>query len=106
MQVDGIVLTSLRFIGYRYLYMFIPVGQDFETVVEMKLYNSQGKLLVSNCYLTHDGGRAGAKGSNLQKVVSGGTIGAVRGLIQEIKNPGEIWYPVYSTPAYSGQGGL
>jgi hypothetical protein len=45
--IDALLLSRLKFIHVTYTLYFAPIAQNFDTEVEMKLFDKNGRLLVS-----------------------------------------------------------
>lgn len=54
-QIDAVLLTKLKFINVTYSVYFIPVAENYDTEVEMKLMDKTGKLLYNTSHNTFKG---------------------------------------------------
>lgn len=82
-QLDGIILTQLKFLNLKYSTMFIPIGVSEDTEVEMQYYDANGNLLLHTKHNTHLGNSYWDFPS-ANKTVSDGTKGALGRIIKEI----------------------
>jgi|GEM_PF-2956471 hypothetical protein len=82
-QLDGMILTQLKFLNVKYSSMFIPIGVSEDTEVEMQYYDANGKLLLHTKHNTHMGNSYWDFPS-ANKTVRDGTKGALGRIIKEI----------------------
>ena len=82
-QLDGIILTQLKFLNVKYSSMFIPIGVSEDTEVEMQYYDANGNLLLHTKHNTHMGNSYWDFPS-ADKTVKDGTKGALGRVIKEI----------------------
>lgn len=82
-NLDGIILTNLKFLYVSYSSMFIPLGVSQDTEVEMQYYDSNATLLLHTKHNTHTGNTYWNIPS-ADKTVADGTIGALQRILQEI----------------------
>jgi hypothetical protein len=54
-NLDGLLLSKLRFINATYYVNFFPVMSNIDTEVEMKLFNKEGKVVVITRHNTFNG---------------------------------------------------
>ncbi|WP_339630583.1 hypothetical protein [Bizionia echini] len=82
-QLDGMILTQLKFLNVKYSSMFIPIGVSEDTEVEMQYYDANGHLLLHTKHNTHMGNSYWDFPS-ADKTVTDGTKGALGRIIKEI----------------------
>lgn len=82
-QLDGMILTQLKFLNVKYSSMFIPIGVSEDTEVEMQYYDANGNLLLHTRHNTHMGNSYWDFPS-ANKTVTDGTKGALGRIIKEI----------------------
>jgi hypothetical protein len=82
-QLDGIILTQLKFLNVKYSSMFIPIGVSEDTEVEMQYYDANGNLLLHTKHNTHMGNSYWYFPS-ADKTVTDGTKGALGRIVKEI----------------------
>ena len=54
-NLDGLIVTKLKFINTSYSVYFVPIGKSYDTQVEMKLFSNNGNLLYGVKYNTMNG---------------------------------------------------
>ena len=54
-NLDALLITDLRFIHTTYTALFIPIVSNYDTEVEMQLYDKEGKLLYATKHNTYKG---------------------------------------------------
>jgi len=54
-NLDGLLLSKLKFLNVTYYIDFIPVFENIDTEVEMKLLNKEGKVVAITCHNTLKG---------------------------------------------------
>ncbi|MBL4745134.1 MAG: hypothetical protein JKY08_02075 [Flavobacteriaceae bacterium] len=82
-QLDGIILTQLKFFDVKYTSMFIPIGQSKDTEVEMHYYDRNGKLLLHTKHNTHKG-NSYWNSPAVSKTITDGTKGALGRILKEM----------------------
>ncbi len=99
-QIDGLILSSINLIPTNTSYFTgilifpIPLGTypSFDSEVKLKLFDKNGKLLISNSFYTRDAGKSQSKKDKIGLVIKKGVKGAVRGLIKEMKTSDYTFY--------------
>ena len=81
-NLDGLIVSRLKFINTSYSVYLIPVGQSFDTEVEMKLFSSAGGLLFSVRYGTLKG-NSYLNFPTGEKTVRDGAVGAINKIAKE-----------------------
>lgn len=82
-DLDGIIVTKLKFINVTYSVYFIPIAQNYDTEVEMKLYNNKGELQIATLHNTYKGNSYMFVPS-VEKTIHDGTMGAFKRIIKEM----------------------
>lgn len=83
-NLDGMLLTQLKFLNVPYSSMFIPIGVSEDTEVEMQYYNAEGALLLHTKHNTHMGNSYFAF-PTAERTVKDGTAGALGRVLKEMK---------------------
>lgn len=83
-NLDGMLLTQLKFLNVQYSSMFIPIGVSEDTEVEMQYYNAEGALLLHTKHNTHMGNSYFAF-PTAERTVKDGTAGALGRVLKEMK---------------------
>lgn len=83
-NLDGMLLTQLKFLNVQYSSMFIPIGISEDTEVEMQYYNAQGMLLLHTKHNTHMG-NSYFDFPDAERTVKDGTTGALGRVLKEMK---------------------
>ncbi len=82
-ELDGMILTQLKFLNVKYSSMFIPIGVSEDTEVEMQYFDANGNLLLHTKHNTHMG-NSYWNFPSADKTVKDGTKGALGRIIKEI----------------------
>lgn len=82
-NLEGILLTHLKFLNVQYSSMFIPIGVSEDTEVEMQYYNADGTLLLHTKHNTHMGNSYFAFPA-AERTVKDGTAGALGRIMKEM----------------------
>lgn len=82
-QLEGFIVTQLKFLNIEYSYLFIEAGVSEDTEVEMQYYDADGNLLLHTKHNTHNGNSYWDFPS-ADKTVADGTKGALGRIIKEI----------------------
>jgi hypothetical protein len=83
-NLDGMLLTQLKFLNVQYSSMFIPIGVSEDTEVEMQYYNADGTLLLHTKHNTHMG-NSYMTFPAAERTVKDGTAGALGRVLKEMK---------------------
>lgn len=83
-NLDGMLLTQLKFLNVQYSSMFIPIGVSEDTEVEMQYYNANGTLLLHTKHNTHMG-NSYMTFPAAERTVKDGTAGALGRILKELK---------------------
>ena len=83
-QLDGMILTQLKFLNVEYSFFFIQAGVSEDTEVEMQYYDANGNLLLHTKHNTHNG-NSYWNFPSADKTVADGTKGALGRIIKEIQ---------------------
>jgi len=83
-NLDGMLLTQLKFLNVQYSSMFIPIGVSEDTEVEMQYYNADGTLLLHTKHNTHMG-NSYMTFPAAERTVKDGTTGALGRVLKEMK---------------------
>jgi len=83
-QLDGVVITRLKFLNVQYSALFIPVGVSQDTEVEMQFYGSEGDLLLHTLHNTHWGNQYWDFPTS-EQTVADGIEGALERLLKEME---------------------
>lgn len=83
-NLDGMLLTHLKFLNVQYSSMFIPIGVSEDTEVEMQYYNADGTLLLHTKHNTHMG-NSYMTFPAAERTVKDGTAGALGRILKELK---------------------
>src|SRR5690606_34703623 len=83
-NLDGMLLTQLKFLNVPYSSMFIPIGVSEDTEVEMQYYNAEGALLLHTKHNTRMGNSYFAF-PTAERTVKDGTAGALGRVLKEMK---------------------
>ncbi|MCT4613437.1 MAG: hypothetical protein N4A49_01020 [Marinifilaceae bacterium] len=82
-NLDGIIITRLKFIHVTYSVYYAPIMQNFDTEVEMKLYNNMGELQISTTHNTYSG-NSYMMPPPVERTIHDGTMGAFKRIIKEM----------------------
>lgn len=82
-NLDGIVITRLKFIHVTYRMNFIPIAKNWDTEVEMKLFDKTGNLVLAVLHNTTKGNSYFMPPA-ADRTIHDGTVGAIKRLIKEI----------------------
>ena len=82
-NLDGFLISRLRFIHVTYSVYFIPVGQNYDTEVEMKLFDNNGKLLLTTKHNTYKGNSYMMPPSP-DRTITDGTNGTIKRIVKEM----------------------
>lgn len=83
-NLDGMLLTQLKFLNVQYSSMFIPIGVSEDTEVEMQYYNADGTLLLHTKHNTHMG-NSYMTFPTAERTVKDGTAGGLGRVLKEMK---------------------
>ena len=82
-KLDALLLTTLKFIHVTYSLYFVPVAQNYDTEVQMKLFDKNGRLLVSTLHNTLNG-NSYMMPPPADRTVQDGTKGALKRMTKEM----------------------
>lgn len=82
-DLDGFLLARLLFTNRVYTVNMVPVGQNIDTEVELKLYDKNGKLLIVTSHNTFQG-NSYMMPPPPSRTIHDGAKGAVKRLIKEM----------------------
>ena len=82
--VDGIIIANLKFIHVTYSVYFVPIAQNFDTEVELKLFDKYGNLVIQTLHNTYKG-NSYMMPPEAETTVRDGVRGALRRLVKELQ---------------------
>lgn len=82
-NLDGFVVSKLKFIHVTYSMYFIPIAKNWDTEVEMKLFNSTGNLMLTVLHNTTKG-NSYFMPPTADRTIHDGTEGAIKRIIKEL----------------------
>jgi hypothetical protein len=82
-DLDGLIITKLKFIHVTYTMYFVPIAQNYDTEVEMKLFDQNGKLLIGTKHNTLNG-NSYMMPPTADKTIHDGTKGALKRIVKEM----------------------
>lgn len=82
-KVDAVLISRLRFIHVTYSVMFVPIAQNYDTEVEMKLFDKNGNLVVSTSHNTYKG-NSYMMSPPAERTVTDGARGALKRIYTEL----------------------
>jgi hypothetical protein len=83
-NLDGLIVSKLIFINIIYYPSYSPIMKDYDTEVEMELYDKNGELQISTKHNTFIGNSYMLKPTT-NKIIHDGTMGAFNRIMKEIK---------------------
>jgi hypothetical protein len=81
--IDAVLISRLKFIHVKYTMMFVPIGQNYDTEVEMKLIDKNGNLILSTRHNTYKG-NSYATFPTAETTIMDGTKGALKRIYSEL----------------------
>jgi hypothetical protein len=82
-NLDGLLISKLNFFRVTYSVYFVPITQNYDTKVNMKLFDKNGNLLLSTVHDTFSGNSYWLPPS-AETTVRDGTKGALGRVIKEM----------------------
>lgn len=82
-SLDGVIVASMKFINVTYGVYGIPIAQNWDTEVDMGLYNRKGDLLLAVRHNTFRG-NSYLMPPPANRTIYDGTAGAVRRIAREL----------------------
>jgi hypothetical protein len=82
-NIDAVLISRLRFIHVTYSMMFVPIAQNYDTEVEMKLLDKDGNLILSTRHNTYKGNSYMTL-PTADRTVMDGTKGALKRIYIEL----------------------
>jgi hypothetical protein len=82
-KVDAVLISRLRFIHVTYSVMFVPIAQNYDTEVEMKLIDKNGNLILSTIHNTYKG-NSYMTSPPAERTVMDGAKGALKRIYAEL----------------------
>ena len=82
-QLDGFLATRLEFINVEYTTLGIPISQNYDTNVEMDLYDKNGTLIISTTHNTYKG-NSYMMAPPIERTIYDGTEGALKRIFKEM----------------------
>jgi hypothetical protein len=82
-DLDGILLSKLRFKRTNYRVYYSPIVRSYDTEVEMKLIDKNGKLLISTIHNTFNG-NSYLMPPTVERTIQDGTTGAIKRILKEM----------------------
>ena len=83
-NIDAVLFSRLKFIHVTYKMMFIPIAQNYDTEVEMKLIDRKGDLILSTIHNTYKG-NSYMTSPTAETTVMDGTKGALKRIYAELE---------------------
>lgn len=83
-NLKGLIVPNLKFIGVTQSVYFIPIGKYIDTEVELKLYDSNGNLVINTRHKTMSG-NSYAFNPTTDMTIRDGATGALRKLLKEYR---------------------
>ena len=82
-NLDALLITDLRFIHTTYTAFFVPIVSNYDTEVEMQLYDQDGTLLYATMHNTYKG-NSYMMSPSAEKTIHDGVKGAFVRIAKEI----------------------
>jgi hypothetical protein len=82
-NLDGLVVSRLKFIYVTYRMNFIPIAKNWDTEVEMKLFDKTGNLMLTVLHNTTKG-NSYFMPPTADKTIHDGTAGAIKRIAKEL----------------------
>jgi hypothetical protein len=82
-DLDGFILARLKFIHVTYSMYALPIAQNFDTEVEMKLFSKEGKLIIRTMHNTLEGNSYMTPPPAF-KTIQDGTRGALKRIARDL----------------------
>ena len=79
---DGLIVSHLKFIHVTYTMNFIPIAKNWDTEVEMKLFDQSGKLMLTVLHNTTKG-NSYFMPPTADRTIHDGTEGAIKRIAKE-----------------------
>ena len=83
-DLDCYLCTQIKYKFALYFYMFIPLGKSEDVIVDMKLFDKQGVLMLHTMHST-SAGNSYMMPPKAKKTVRDGTLGALKQIMKEIE---------------------
>jgi hypothetical protein len=81
---DGVVVSHLKFIHVTYSTYFIPIAKNWDTEVEMKVFDNTGNLMLTVLHNTTKG-NSYFMPPTADRTIHDGTQGAIKRLAKELR---------------------
>lgn len=82
-NLDGLIISKIKFIHVTYSIYFIPYAQNYDTEVEMKLYDKNGNMLVKTLHNTLKGNTY-KNPPSVNMTIADGAKGALKRIAKEM----------------------
>jgi hypothetical protein len=82
-NIDALLISRLKFIHVTYSMMFVPIVQNYDTEVEMKLMDKSGNLIISTRHNTYKG-KSYMTPPTAERTVMDGGKGALKRIYAEL----------------------
>ena len=82
-NLDGLIVSHLKFIHVTYSMSFIPIAKNWDTEVRMKLFDRSGNLVLTVMHNTTKG-NSYVMPPSADRTIHDGTEGAIKRLAKEL----------------------